>query len=62
MTGLTVGQSVGGESALFVADQRQVLPRGEQIALLGGGQDACDLGQWRRRKGEYLGTTPSLNP
>ena len=46
---------------LFI-DQGQELCGRERVALLDGGQDACDIAHWRHRKGERLCGPTSPNP
>ena len=43
LTGLFLGQPLGGQLSQFVVDARQQLFRGLRIALVEGGQNACDF-------------------
>src|SRR5262245_37802915 len=44
LAGFLVGKSLGRELAEFIVNQRQELLRGGGIALLDGGEHACDVG------------------
>jgi hypothetical protein len=52
LTGFLLSQLLHGESAQFVVDQRQQLFGGVRVALLDGGQDACNLTHWAPVSGD----------